>query len=80
MSMSDNISGHGSKSKIVARRLFSSFPLLWAAKNRLTISEMVSAQSLQKVWVPLKKNYLRIFKELGFEDVAEGVVFAVERE
>ena len=53
-----------SKSKNVARRLFSPFPLLLDAKNRLSISEMVSAQSLQKVWVVLKKK----LPQRGFED------------
>ena len=61
MSMSDNISGHSSKSKNVNRTECSPFPLLWAAKNRLSISEMVFAQSLQKVWVVLKKSYLNTF-------------------
>ena len=40
----------------MARRLFSPFLLLLDAKNRLSISEMVSAQSLQKVWSKLKKK------------------------
>ena len=56
MSMSDNFSGHGSKSKNVARREFSPFLLLLVAENRLSISEMVSAQYLQKVWAHLKKK------------------------
>ena len=56
MSMSDNIFGHGSKSKNVSRRLFSSFPLLSDAKSRLLISEMVSSESVQKVWALLKKK------------------------
>ena len=61
MSMSDNFSGHGSKSKKVARRNISLFLLLLNAKNRLSISEMVSAQSLQKVWVLLKKKATLIY-------------------
>ena len=57
--MSDNISGHGSKSKNVARRLFPSFPLLLDEKSRLLISEMVSSESVQKVWALLKKVTFR---------------------
>ena len=56
MSMSDNIPGHSSKWKNVNRTECSSFPLLSAPKNRLSISEMVSAQYLQKVWAHLKKK------------------------
>ena len=61
MSMSDNISGRGSKSKHVARRLFSSFALLFDAKSRLLISEMVSSESVQKVWADLKKKLPYLF-------------------
>ena len=49
MFMSDNITGHGLKLKNVARRLFSSFPLVFDAKNRLLISEMVRSESVQKL-------------------------------
>ena len=51
-----DISPLKSKSKKVARRNISPFLHLLDAKNRLSISEMVSAQSLQKVWVLLKKK------------------------
>ena len=64
--MSDNISGHGSKSKKMARREFSAFLLLLNAKNRLSISEMVSAQCLQKVWAKLKKKWPYIFTDKEF--------------
>ena len=62
MSLSDNISGHESKLKNVNRTEFSPFPLLLDAKNRLSISEMVSAQCLQKVWVVLKKATSFLFQ------------------
>ena len=56
MSMSDNISGHGSKSKKVAREGILHFLFCRMQKNRLSISELVSAQSLSQVWVELKKK------------------------
>ena len=59
MSLTDNIYGPGSKFNNVNCTEFSPFLPLLDAKNRLSISEMVSAQCLQKVWVVLKKNYLR---------------------
>ena len=56
MSMTDNNSGHGSKSKKVARRDIAPFLLLLVTKNCLSISEMVSSESAQKVWAVLKKK------------------------
>ena len=48
---------------VFVRQMFSPFSLLLDAKNRLSISEMVSTQYLQKVWAVLKKSYLRIYTE-----------------
>ena len=46
--------------------LSSLFLSLLDGKNRLAISEMVSAQSLHKVWVNLKKSYLSSFHHIKF--------------
>ena len=62
MSMSANISGHSSKSKNVNRTGCSPFLLLLDAKNRLSISELVSAECPKKVWVKLKKSDLSAIK------------------
>ena len=53
-----DISTQRSKSKNVNRTGCSSFIFLLDAKNRLSISEVVSSEYVQKVWVKLKKNYL----------------------
>ena len=39
-------------------KTFLHFFICWMQKKRLSISEMVSVQSLEKVWVLLKKSYL----------------------
>ena len=53
-----DISTQRSKSKNVNRTECSSFLLLLDAKNRLSISEVVSSEYVQKVWGELKKSYL----------------------
>ena len=60
MSMSDNISGHGSKSKKVARGAILHFLFCRMQKTRLSKFELVSAQSLSQVWVELKKKLPKV--------------------
>ena len=50
MSMSDNISGHGSKSKNLLRGKTFHIYLLFVAKKRLLISEKQGPQGVTEIW------------------------------
>ena len=59
MSMSDNISGYGSKLKNPLRTFKFRIYLLFVAKRRLFISEIQDPQSVAEFWESNFKNYLR---------------------
>ena len=60
-SNSKSSAAYMTKSKKIARTFSSLFLFLFDEKNRLAISEMVSAQSLHKVLVDLKKKWPKLF-------------------